>query len=292
MKIAIGFFGITRSLKYTIKSINKNIFNILKINNIEYNVYIHTYYLTNYKNERTCEVVNDDDINNEEYKLLNADYIEIDVQEEIKKNINLLLYRSHKDPWNTNYNSVDNFILAQYSKLKLTKMIEKSQINYDYILFMRPDCLYINKLPIQFFHLVNDKSIIIPNFDLHGLPPFNDRFCISNINTYKIYGEVFNSLLDISKIKPLHSESILGEIMNNHNLNIIKISFNFSRVRLDGYCVDKFLLKRTLLKRTLAKLNEIFEIFIRTRIYKADILLKSILKVIKYNNFYCKKMLK
>ena len=31
MKVAIGFFGITRSLKYTIKSINKNIFKCIKI---------------------------------------------------------------------------------------------------------------------------------------------------------------------------------------------------------------------------------------------------------------------
>ena len=53
MKVVVGFFGITRSLKYTIESINENIFNILKINNIEYDIYIHTYYLTNYKNIRT-----------------------------------------------------------------------------------------------------------------------------------------------------------------------------------------------------------------------------------------------
>jgi hypothetical protein len=240
MKVAVGFFGITRSLKYTIKSINENIFNILKINNIDYDIYIHTYYLTNYKNIRTVEVIKDEDINNEEYKLLNANYIEIDVQENIKIKINLLLYRSHKDPWNTNYNSVDNFILSQYSKLRLTKLIEKNKINYDYILFMRPDCLYINKLPIQYLNLVNDKSIIIPNFHLYGSIPFNDRFCICNMTTYKIYGEVFDLLLDISKNKPLHSESILGEIMCNNKLNIIKILFNFSRVRFNGNCVDKF----------------------------------------------------
>ena len=240
MKIAIGFFGITRSLKYTIKSINERIFNVLKTNNIEYDIYIHTYHLTNYKNIRTREVIKDCDVDNDEYKLLNANYIEIDDQEEIETRINLLLYRTHKDPWNTNYNSVDNFILAQYSKLRLTKMIEKNNTYYDYVLFMRPDCRYLDNLPIQYLHLINNNSIIIPNFHLYGVIPFNDRFCISNMKTYKIYGEVFNLLLNISKKKPLHSETIIGEIMNNNKLNIIRVPFNFTRVRFNGVCVDKF----------------------------------------------------
>ena len=239
-KIAIGFFGITRSLQYTIKSINENILDILKINKIEYDIYVHTYNLTNYTNIRTGEVVNNNNIDNEEYKLLNADYIEIDVQDNIKEKINVLLYRTHPDPWGTNYNSVDNFILAQYSKNKLTKMIKKRENNYDYILFLRPDCLYFNKLPLYFFYLINDYSIIIPNFHLYGNALFNDRFCICNKNTYKIYGEVFNSLLNTSKSQSLHAETIVGGIMNNHNLNIIRIPFNFSRVRFDGTIVDIF----------------------------------------------------
>jgi hypothetical protein len=240
MKVSLGFFGITRSLKHTIESINNNILDVLKLNNIEYDIYLHTYYLNNYSNKRNNEIVNTTDINNAEYKLLNADYIEIDHQDTIKEKLNLSSYRTHRDPWYSDYNSVDNFILGQYSKLRLTNMIEKSKINYDYILFMRPDCLYLDKLPIDFFNLVNDNSIIIPNFHLFGTIPFNDRFCISNMKTYKIYGDVFNSLLEISKKQPLHSETILGERMHNHNLNVIKIKFNFARIRFNGFCADKF----------------------------------------------------
>jgi hypothetical protein len=240
MKVSLGFFGITRSLKHTIESINNNILDVLKLNNIEYDIYLHTYYLNSYSNKRHNEIVNTTDIDNAEYKLLNADYIEIDHQDTIKEKINLSSYRTHPDPWYSDYNSVDNFILGQYSKLRLTNMIEKSKINYDYILFIRPDCLYLDKLPIDFFNLVNDNSIIIPNFHLFGTIPFNDRFCISNMKTYKIYGHVFNSLLEISKKKPLHSETIIGERMHNHNLNVIKIKFNFARIRFNGFCVDKF----------------------------------------------------
>ena len=238
MKIAIGFFGITRSLKFTISSIKKKILNIFHENNIEYDIFIHTYYLSNYTNIRTNENMNK--VDNDEYKLLNANYVEIDNQDKIKENINMLLYRTHKDPWNTNYNSVDNFILAQYSKSKLVNMINKTNVNYNYIIYMRPDCLYLEKFNIDFFKYVNDNTICIPNFHLYGKYNFNDRFCITNMKTYKIYGDIFKYLLNISKKESLHSETILGKIMNDNKLNIIKIKFNFSRIRSNGNSIDKF----------------------------------------------------
>ena len=88
MKVAIGFFGLTRSLKYTIDSIDSNIFEVLKVNNIDYDVYIHSYALTSpYNNERAGEYVNDvSQIKNDEYKLLNPNYSRQDNQDEIKKN--------------------------------------------------------------------------------------------------------------------------------------------------------------------------------------------------------------
>ena len=240
MRIAFAFFGITRSLKYTIDSIKKNFFDILKKNNIDYDIYTHTYYLTNYKNKRTREKVNDDMINNDEYKLLNANYIQIDKQETIKQKLDLHSYRTHKDPWCTNYNSVDNFILGCYSKYRVTGMIEETKINYDYVIFIRPDCNYLNKLNLKYFSYVINNNIAMPNFHCFGKYKINDRFAITNMNSYKIYGYVFEKLLEMSKIQPLHSETILGEILNINNIKVIKIKFNFSRVRFNGYHQDKF----------------------------------------------------
>jgi hypothetical protein len=238
MKIAIGFFGITRSLKYTIKSIEQNILNIFKNNNIDYDIFIHTYELSNYKNIRTEEVIQDSDIDNEEYKLLNANFIQIDNQENVKDLIDLKKYRTHKDPWNTNYNAVDFFILAQYSKLQLTNMIDNQMNNanfkYDYVLFMRPDCMYVHKFPINILKHVKKNNIVIPNFHTHGPHRFNDRFSITNMKSYKIYGEIFKRLFYLSKKQPLHSETIIGQIVKNNNLNIIRVPFYFARIRFKG----------------------------------------------------------
>jgi hypothetical protein len=70
MKIALCFWGITRSLKYTIDSIKEKIFNILKSNNIEYTIFMHTYRLNSYKNTRTCENIQDI----EDIEMMNISY--------------------------------------------------------------------------------------------------------------------------------------------------------------------------------------------------------------------------
>lgn len=238
MKIALCFFGITRSLKFTKKSIQEKIFNVFTKNNIEYDIFLHTYILDNYENIRAQEKCNNMD--NEEYKLLNPTYFQLDNQDEIKSKINIENYRTHPDPWNTNYNSVDNFILAQYSKFQIVKMIQKTNNVYDYVIYLRPDVLYIDDFDINFFNLVTDKSIAIPNFHLHPKMMFNDRFAICNKNDYLNYGNIFENLLILSRQTFLHSETILAKYLLSFDIKYKYINFKFARVRCDGRVHDRF----------------------------------------------------
>jgi hypothetical protein len=231
-KVALVFFGITRSLRFCYDSIKDKIFDELKKENISYDIYQHTYSLDNYENERTGEKL--DTVDNNEYKILQADFVMIENQDEIKKKLNLKQYRTHKDPWKGNYNSVDNMILGHYSKKQATTMIENSGIQYDYIIFIRPDCLYLNKLNLNFIKEANNKTIVMPNFHCHSQFRINDRFAITTMNNYKIYGCIFDKLLDISKKMPLHSEHVLGLILKNNKINIKKIKFHFRRIRCEG----------------------------------------------------------
>ena len=237
IKIALGFWGITRSLSYTIDSIHEKILNVLTDANIEYHIFMHTYHLNEYKNERNNEIAIT--VNNDEYKLLNPDFIQIHDHMETKQQLNLTSYRSHKDPWNTNYQTMDNFILAMYSKSLLTNMIQDTNITYDSVIYLRPDVKYMDKLNIQHLQYVTDTNICIPNFHIFGDYAFNDRFCICNMNTYKLYGNVFDKLLPLSKSMSLHSETIYGKLMREeYQLNVINIPFMFVRVRCDGRCED------------------------------------------------------
>ena len=231
-KVALVFFGITRSLRYCYDSIKDKIFDELKKENISYHIYQHTYSLDNYKNQRTREI--QDTVDNNEYKILQADFVMIENQDETKKKLNLKQYRTHRDPWNSNYNSVDNMILGHYSKKQAVTMIENSGIQYDYIIFIRPDCLYLNKLNLNFIKEANDKTIVMPEFHCYSKFRINDRFAITTMNNYKIYGCIFDKLLDISKKMSLHSEDILGLILKNNKINIKKIKFRFHRIRCEG----------------------------------------------------------
>lgn len=119
-------------------------------------------------------------------------------------------------------------------------MIINSNNNYDYVIYLRHDCWYINVFDISFFSYVNDRYICTPDFDLFGKYNFNDRFCISIMNTYKIYGNVFYKLLtSVQKKKPLHSETIIAEIIIKNNIYIHEIDFKFSKVRIDGTHLDE-----------------------------------------------------
>ena len=231
----MSFFGITRSLKYTVDSIKKQILNTFKEEGIQFDIFLHTYTFKNdYINKRTGEKKRQEDINNEEYKLLNPTYKQIDVQEDVMEKLNLKQYRSKPDPWKTNYNSVDNYILGCYSKKQLVNLIKKSNNHYDYVIFIRPDCLYTTKFQKKFFNKVNDNKICLPNFHLNGSHRVNDRFSICNMNNYEIYGNIFDSLLQISKTNKLHSETILGDILKKNKIKVEKINFRFKRMRCNG----------------------------------------------------------
>jgi len=235
MKVALAFFGITRSLKYTINSIDDIFMKFFKKNNISYTIFMHTYSLSNYKNTLTKE--NLASVDNNEYKLLNPDYIEIDNQEQIQNDIHLKEYRTFPDAWKLeDYNATDNFLLAQYSKSRVTQMISDTNIVFDNIFFIRPDCLYTSSLELVYLQNADDTSIVIPNFHLIGPYKFNDRFCITNYKTYKLYGDVFKYMLDISKKQSLHSETVLGQLINSFKLNVIKIPFILKRIRCNGKC--------------------------------------------------------
>jgi len=236
MKVAVCFWGLTRSLKYTIDSINNNIFDILKKNNIEYRVFMHTFSVfEKYSNLRAHE--KDIVLDNEEYKLLNPDYISIDNQEKVKSSIDFLQYRTRADPWHNNYETMNNFILAMYSKKQLLKLfLDNDDGAYTHFLMVRPDVEYLNNFDIRWLSNVKNNEIYVPKFGIYGsYGGFNDRMAFTkNKNIFILYNKIFEYCLSYSRRAPLHSESINRFIMNIHRVKTTFIPFYFNRVRANG----------------------------------------------------------
>lgn len=232
MKVALCFWGLTRSLKYTIDSIKKNILQPLDDGDIEYKIFVHTFsFKSKYNNPRAEE--HNLTLDFDEYTLLNPDFIEIEDQDQVKKEINIRQYRSQPDPWNSKYICLDNFICAMYSKRQLGIMVNDSNIDFDYVIYLRPDLHYITPFDIRYFSITNKYNVCTPNF--HLFPKLNDRFCILHASNLDKYSGMFNYMYEYSRIHPLHSERFQYYIMTQQfKWSVRYIPVQFNRVRANG----------------------------------------------------------
>lgn len=233
MKIALAFWGLTRSLRHTMPSIQMRILDVFKKHGIDYTIFLHTYFVNSiYSNSRAGEygII----LDNEEYRLLGADYLRRDDQDALKVALNLTAYRTHPDPWNTKYEMVDNFVLAMYSKKQLGLMIQESGCTFDYVLFLRPDVQYTVDFDVRWLDIATPKCICVPNFHRFSFK-FNDRFALATTANALLYSKQFDYMLEYSKQKLLHSETMgydyVTEILK---LTVMYIPFHFNRVRANG----------------------------------------------------------
>jgi hypothetical protein len=232
MKVALCFWGLTRSLKYTIQSIHEQIIAPLKEAGIEYKIFIHTFsFASEYHNPRAHETGVQLDF--QEYKLLNPDYFMTEDQDEVKKRLNLKQYRSKEDPWSNGYSSLDNFICAMYSKKQVGSMIQKSGEVFDNFIFLRPDVRFLNPLSVHYLPKVSDNKVYCPNF--HLFPDFNDRFFICSREHVYTYTQLFDDMLPFSRHTPLHSERFqYAMITKKYGLIVIYMDIRFNRIRANG----------------------------------------------------------
>ena len=235
MRIAVCFWGLTRSLKYTIRSVHEQLDHLRTFGDVV--TFMHTYkILRPYTNDWAFErnVFLDPD----EYKLLGPDHFIWDDQDEVAKGIDFKAYRTHKDNYNTNYQTIDNLILAMYSLHRVTDLMlrHNSKKEFDYIVFMRPDVLFDTKPAWKYFEKATENTIVAPYFGSYfeERHKINDRYAICKPNVAKIYGRRLKFLLPYSKTRDIISEIFLYDVMVEHDIDIILRWICFNRVRTDG----------------------------------------------------------
>jgi len=234
VRLALCFFGLTRSLKFTLPSIEKFIFGPLKNNGIKYDIYLHTYKTRKpYTNPRAGESGITLDAN--EYKLLNPDFHMVEDKDDVSRDLDLTKYRTKGDPWGKestaikgDFTTLDNHVLYLWSQKQLTDMWQENNKNYTHIIMCRPDVLYQVPLQTNWFSFTSNK-ILIPNFGLCG--NINDRFAIGHPKEMILYGNRFNNALAYSKNHSLASEEYLIATLKRYNIKYEHINFYFIRIR-------------------------------------------------------------
>ena len=235
MKFCICFFGVIgRSLKYTFQSIQLNILEVLKENNIDYDIYIHNNYIENL----TCPRAEESNckINNLIYKQLNPIKFSETKQMDFDKSYNWQQIFKNGDGHRDGFNSIMNAIRELYSVKQVTQLWESNDENYDFFIYLRPDLLYINKLDIELIlqnlHIKN--VLFTPNWDkFYGL---NDRIYFGNKDTILKIAKRIDFIPElISQTNIVYNaEHYMKLVVKKFNISTIDIMLKGLRVRADG----------------------------------------------------------
>jgi hypothetical protein len=235
MDIAILYFGLTRSTKKVFYSHKYHITDILEKNNMTYKIFMHTW-KTNDDTQNVLGNKIQQKIDYTEYKLLHPDIYKIDNQDDFLASIDishyfykdvLLAKGSNKDgEWNIDL--IKNHLCALESMKRGLEMIPDT---FRYVMFIRPDIMIFNELPIQqMLQQMLQHKISIPNNNHYeGL---NDRFAMMNYKNALIYGKRIDELAEYRKSNGrIVSEKYVKFIVNKYKIPVNLIDFNFNIIR-------------------------------------------------------------
>lgn len=238
-KIAILFYGLTRSLSHCIHSLNQNLFTPLIENCIDFDVFIHENrisgeYYNPWANEYTQNYYNED-----VETLLQPKYYIYDDQEKIVETIPFHeYYTQHTGGWTNNVEKdkyvIKNLCLALFSKKQITKLFDQQHISeeYDYAIIIRPDTELHSKIDVNFFNELNDNNIIIP--EKHCYAGCNDRICIGKPHIISYCGKLFDELKSYSEQNTIISERFFQDKLKEKQITILSKKIEYVNIRING----------------------------------------------------------
>ena len=191
-KIAICYFGLTRSIKKVYKTHINLIFKVLESENIDYTIFMHTWKTGDDKQYVWGEISNTK-IDYDEYKLLSPDKYKIELQDDFLETIKLEDYfdkkkleeKGHHDKRKGEWlpELIRNHLCALESQKRCFEMVEDSKEEFDYVMVIRPDSLFCTPLNPHVFKQLDSSPnvLVIPSFDWGE--GYNDRFAMLNYNS-------------------------------------------------------------------------------------------------------------
>lgn len=230
-KIAICFYGITRSLGFTADSILGNI--IAPARDLaEVKIFGHFYRMRRIDNPRSGEM---GVAVGEEYHLLPIDGLETEEPGACLSNYPFREIREWGDWWGDDYRSLTNLI-HQLHSLKMVHEASRA-FGADVTIFARPDLLYYDTLHPALQRALNaDADLVqVPRWQPFG--GLNDRFAVTSGT---VAAEAVATRVDLAlgyckeRRAPLHSEQLLAYAVAARNLPVGLHSLRAGRVRANG----------------------------------------------------------
>eukprot|EP00892_Ulva_mutabilis_P003126 jgi/Ulvmu1/12814/UM097_0043.1 len=235
-RVALLFFGLTRSLKYTLPSIESNVVGPLREAGVQTDVFLHTYNDTDDAQSKGTDTT--------EWRMLHpSKYIITSQQTFIDKT------HSKRDacwkvgtgwvhePAQQQQRNVLNLLCQLNSLREVADLWHRhaaaAGLQYRSVIFLRPDVLYMDPLPVESILSIKEGTVSVP--DWAHYKGMNDRFAALGPLSAAIWKERLMFTMQKCREKPLHSEAFTFDFAMENNLQVNLLeNFEFFRIRSTG----------------------------------------------------------
>ena len=227
MRVAICYWGMTRSTRLIYKTHEKYLFDVLRTNNIEYYTYIHTW-KTDFNviwNEASRVP-----IDYEEWRLLKPTEYCLDHQDTFLSTVPFNQYFDATSGQEWHPRLIMNHLCSLESKRRVFQMAQKRPV--DFVLFIRPDVQLRTYFNVGIFNILSKGDIAIPD-ENHG-EGYNDRFAVLPMSSAIAYAERIKELAEFRRTQGrIVSEKYVKFIIDKY-YKVHFFKFKFTIIRPDG----------------------------------------------------------
>lgn len=201
----------------------------------ETTLFLHTYNLTSQTNPRSNE--KDAPILSDSWKWLRPTAFLVEdanvVEASFERYISPIL--QHGDPWEEDHHTSLRNLLKQLHSLEgVTRLWQAANATFDVVMYLRFDVWYFNQIEVGELRVASAQNVLFtPAF--HRFGGLNDRFAFGPPSIMAQFGLRVSKMLEYVKLKPLHSETFLYDVMKSDSTTELAFtSLIFARVRATG----------------------------------------------------------
>ncbi|CAM9396563.1 unnamed protein product [Ascophyllum nodosum] len=244
-RVAVCFFGLTRSLRWTLPSVRHRLLDVLRESGMSVDTFVHTYDLKEVYNERAGE-------EGIKYSSYVADYAALNPVRSLVTNqddfdkawpepLSLTHYRWNY-PRDLVAGVIRNVFRAYWSMAMVWGLMaqhaSEGSFEYDAVVLARPDVWFHveTDLPRRMLPLP-ERTVFLPSFDTNLKPGGrkNDRFAYGSFTTMRVIMNRIATLIDPNAGMyhgEIDSEWVFGHLIRTNNITVKVMEFPVTRVRL------------------------------------------------------------
>ena len=235
-RVAVCFFGQVKHYEHVASSQQKHVFDILRTNNYSYDIFVHTYNQTEFKNPRnSLEKAKIVPASLQNILSLPSSSVLYDSPEDADKLYNIRDLAKNGDPWPDNpLLSILYFARQLHSLKRVTQLWTPAMHKYKFVLYLRPDALFLSPLDLsRNARALSPATLATP--DWHRFGGLNDRLAYgvpAAMAAYGLRGDSLQRFVDSGQMP--HAERFLKHCLASQGIAAVASRTKFQRVRANA----------------------------------------------------------